>query len=305
METFLKPVEISAILRKQLIDFDIEAEVLEAGTVFSVGDGIARVYGLLGVMAGELVEFSGGIMGLALNLEEEDVGVAVLGDDTRIKEGDRVKRTRRIASVPVGESMRGRIVDALGNAIDGGAPIETKEFKPIEIKAPGIMQRQNVKEPLETGMKVIDALTPIGRGQRQLIIGDRKIGKTTMAIDTIINQAGKDVLCFYVAIGQKRSSVALLHEKLKRYGAMDYTTILAATASDPAPLQYLAPFAGCAMAEYYRDTGRHALIVYDDLTKHAQAYGSFPCCFGVRRDARRSRAIFSICTAACWSAPRE
>jgi F-type H+-transporting ATPase subunit alpha len=272
MESFLKPVEISAILRKQLIDFDIEAEVLEAGTVFSVGDGIARVYGLLGVMAGELVEFSSGVMGLALNLEEEDVGVAVLGDDTKVKEGDRAKRTRRIASVPVGEALCGRIVDALGNAIDGGAPIVSKEFRPIEIKAPGIMQRQNVKEPLETGMKVVDALTPIGRGQRQLIIGDRKIGKTTMAIDTIINQAGKNVMCFYVAIGQKRSSVALIHEKLRQHGAMEYTTIIAATASDQAPLQYLAPFTGCTMAEYYRDSGRHALIIYDDLTKHAQAY---------------------------------
>jgi F-type H+-transporting ATPase subunit alpha len=242
------------------------------GTVLSVGDGIARVHGLERVMAGELVEFSNEIMGMALNLEEHNVGVIIFGDVTTIKEGDLVKRTKRIASVPVGEKLVGRIVDALGLAIDDNVPIETHEFKPIEVKAPGIIDRKNVHEPLQTGIKVIDALTPIGRGQRELIIGDRKTGKTSLAIDTIINQRGEDVYCFYVAIGQKRSTVAQIHEVLKKNGAMEYTTIIAATASDPAPMQFLAPYAGMTMAEYYRDSGKHALIVFDDLTKQAQAY---------------------------------
>ena len=268
----LKPEEISAILRKQLMEFDAESEVHEVGTVLSVGDGIARVYGLTDVMAGEMVEFSGGLTGLALNLEEENVGIAVFGEDYLVREGDEVRRTRKIAMVPVGDALLGRTVDALGRAIDGGAPIETREMRPVEIRAPGILDRQNVREPLQTGIKVVDALTPIGRGQRELIIGDRKTGKTTLAIDTILNQKGRGVRCFYVAIGQKRSTVASIRETLLRHGGMEYTTIIAATASDPAPLQYLSPFSGCAMAEYYRDNGQHALVIYDDLTKHAQAY---------------------------------
>jgi len=272
MATELRPEEVSAILKQQLAGFKLTAEEYEIGTVLSVGDGIARVHGLTKVMAGELVEFSDGLRGIALNLEESNVGIAVMGDDTRVKEGDQVRRTRTIAGVPVGEILTGRIVDALGAAIDGGAPIESKRFRQIEVKAPGIIERRNVHQPLQTGIKVIDALTPIGRGQRELIIGDRKTGKTALAIDTIINQRGEDVMCFYVAIGQKRSTVARVYETLKKHGAMEYTTIVAATASDPAPMQFLAPYSGCAMAEYYRDTGRHALIVYDDLTKQAQAY---------------------------------
>ncbi len=268
----LKPEEISSILKRQLSDFELKVESYEIGTVLSVGDGIARVHGLSKVMSGELVEFANGLRGMALNLEEDNVGVAIFGEDFHIKEGDVVKRTNKIASVPVGEGLVGRIVDALGNAIDGNAPIVTKETRNIEIKAPGIIDRQNVKEPLQTGIKVIDALTPIGRGQRELIIGDRKTGKTTLAIDTIINQRGEDVFCIYVAIGQKRSTVAQVYEKLKKFGAMEYTTIVAATASDPAPMQFIAPYSGCTMGEYYRDSGRHALLIYDDLTKQAQSY---------------------------------
>lgn len=272
MTTNIRPEEISAILRKQLSDFDKKIEVYQIGTVLSAGDGIARVHGLADCMLGELVTFAGGITGMALNLEEDNVGVVIFGDVARIKEGDEVRRTNTIASVPVGESLVGRIVDALGVAIDENTPISAKESRQIEVKDPGVMERQNVHEPLQTGIKVIDALTPIGRGQRELIIGDRKTGKTTLAVDTIINQRGQDVYCFYVAIGQKRSTVAQIHETLKRHGAMEYTTIIAATASDPAPMQFLAPYAATAMAEYYRDSGRHALIVYDDLTKQAQAY---------------------------------
>ena len=268
----LKPEEVSSILKKQLSDFEMKAESYEIGTVLSVGDGIARVHGLAEVMAGELVEFSDGLMGMALNLEEDNVGVAIFGENTHVKEGDVVRRTEKIASVPVGDGLTGRIVDALGTAIDGNAPIATNEVRQIEIKAPGIIDRDNVKEPLQTGIKVIDALTPVGRGQRELIIGDRKTGKTTLAIDTIINQRSEDVHCIYVAIGQKRSTVAQVYETLKKFGAMEYTTIVAATASDPAPMQFIAPYTGCTMGEYYRDSGRHALIIYDDLTKQAQAY---------------------------------
>jgi F-type H+-transporting ATPase subunit alpha len=272
MTTDLKPAEIVSILKQQIAEFDFKGQIREVGTVLKVGDGVARVSGLSQVMAGELVEFGNGLVGMALNLEEDNVGVAVFGDDSVIVEGDQVTRTGKIASVPVGRSVTGRIIDALGRAIDGGSPIVPDELRRIEIKAPGIIDRDDVKEPLQTGYKVVDALIPIGRGQRELIIGDRKTGKTTLAVDTIINQKGGNVFCFYVAIGQKRSTVAQVHETLKRYGAMDYTTIVAATASDPAPMQFLAPYAGCAMAEYYRDTGRHALIIYDDLTKQAQAY---------------------------------
>lgn len=272
MTKALRPEEISAILKKQLEDFKTSVTVQETGRVISVGDGIARVFGLRGVMAGELVQFSEDVQGMALNLEEDNIGVAIFGEDKHVKEGEEVKRTNKVVSVPVGDELLGRIVDALGNAIDGNAPIRGKHFRPIETKAPGIIDRKNVHEPLETGIKVIDALTPIGRGQRQLIIGDRKTGKTTLCIDTIINQRGKNVHCFYVAVGQKRSTVAQVYETLKKYGAMEYTTIIAATASDPAPMQFIAPYSGTSMAEYYRDNGKHALVIYDDLTKQAQAY---------------------------------
>ena len=272
MSIDLRAEEITSILRQQLAEFDSKVEVSEIGTVLSVGDGIARVHGLAGVMAGELVEFPGGIAGLVLNLEEDNVGIAIFGEETHIREGSRVTRTGQIASVPVGESLVGRIVDALGRPIDSGPALQTTEQRKIDVKAPGIIDRADVREPLQTGIKVIDALTPIGRGQRELIIGDRKTGKTTLAVDTIINQQGENVQCFYVAIGQKRSTVVQVYETLRKFGAMEYTTIVAATASDPAPMQFLAPYSGCAMAEYYRDTGRHALIVYDDLTKQAQSY---------------------------------
>ena len=272
MPTNIRPDEITSILKQQLAGFTAKVEAYEVGTVLSVGDGIARVHGLANVMSGELVEFANGMKGIALNLEQDNVGVAIFGGDSDVKEGDEVRRTQKIASVPVGENMTGRIVDALGKAIDGGGAIETKESRFIESKAPGIIDRKNVHEPLQTGIKVIDALTPIGRGQRELIIGDRKTGKTSLAIDTIINQKGLGVYCFYVAIGQKRSTVVQVYETLKKFGAMEYTTIVAATASDPAPMQFIAPYSATAMAEYYRDSGRHALVIYDDLTKQAQAY---------------------------------
>ncbi len=273
MSVDIQPDEVASILRQQLEAFGTGPETYETGTVLSVGDGIARVHGLSGVMAGELVEFPRtGLRGMALNLEETNVGIALFGDDTGVVEGDSVRRTETIASVPVGDALRGRVVDALGVAIDGGAPIKTDETRVIELKAPGIIDRKDVHEPMQTGIKVIDALTPIGRGQRELIIGDRKTGKTSLAIDTIINQRGNGVQCFYVAIGQKRSTVVQVVETLKRHGAMEYTTVIAATASDPAAMQFLAPYAGTAMAEFHRDNGRHALIVYDDLTKQAQAY---------------------------------
>ncbi|MDZ8118637.1 F0F1 ATP synthase subunit alpha [Pontiella sp. NLcol2] len=268
----IKPDEVSAILKQQLRDFSGQAIDYEVGTVLSVGDGIARVHGLSSVMSGELVEFSNGMKGMALNLEEDNVGVAIFGSDSGIKEGDHVKRTEQIASVPAGDALTGRVVDALGVPIDGGPALHDIEYRQIEVKAPGIIDRQDVNEPMQTGIKVIDALTPVGRGQRELIIGDRKTGKTALAIDTIINQRGEDVHCFYVAIGQKRSTVVQVAETLRSHGAMEYTTIISATASDPAPMQFLAPFSGTAMAEVYRDSGKHALIIYDDLTKQAQAY---------------------------------
>ena len=268
----LKVDEISKILKEEFNNFKLKKQEYEMGRVLSVGDGIARVHGLNKVMAGELVEFSNGSRGIALNLESSCVGVAILGKTMGISEGDEVRRTKTIASVPCGPELLGRIVDALGNPIDGRGTADTKETRPVEFKAPGIMERKNVHEPLQTGIKVIDGLTPVGRGQRELIIGDRKTGKTTVAIDTIINQKGKDVKCFYVAIGQKRSTVVQIYETLKKHGAMDYTTIIAATASDAAPLQYLAPYSGTSMAEYFLYSGQHALIVYDDLTKQSQAY---------------------------------
>jgi F-type H+-transporting ATPase subunit alpha len=264
--------EISRIIKEQIENYDKAVEVQEVGTVISTGDGIARVYGLDKVAAGELLEFPHGIYGVALNLEEDNVGTALFGETHMIKEGDIVKRTGRIAEVPVGNALVGRVVNALGEAIDGRGPIDTKERRRIEIKAPGIVARQPVKEPLQTGLKAIDAMIPIGRGQRELIIGDRQTGKTAVALDTIINQKGGNVTCIYVAIGQKRSTVAQVVDKLREAGAMDYTIVVAATASEAAPLQYIAPYSGCTMGEHFRDNGGHALLIYDDLSKHAVAY---------------------------------
>ncbi len=272
MTSQLKPDEVSALLRRQIEAFDCETDVAEIGTVLSVGDGIARVDGLRNVMSNELLETPSGVAGLALNLEEEAVGVAVLDDVARVREGDVFRRTGRVMSVPAGPALTGRVVNALGHPIDGGEPVKTDIWQPVEGTAPSIIERQNVREPLQTGIIAIDALTPIGRGQRELIIGDRKTGKTTLVVDAILNQAGTGVRCFYVAIGQKNSTVVSLHKLLHDRGAMAYTTIIVAGASDPAPLQYLAPYAGCAMAEYWRDRGEHTLVIYDDLTKHAQAY---------------------------------
>ncbi|MBL7557824.1 MAG: F0F1 ATP synthase subunit alpha [Bdellovibrionaceae bacterium] len=264
--------EISRILKEQISQYSKKIDVSETGSVLSVGDGVARVYGLENVQAGELVEFSGGVSGMVLNLEDGFVGVVIFGEDRAIKEGDVVKRTKKIVEVPVGEALLGRVVNALGMPIDGKGPINTPHTRVVELKAPGIVYRKSVSEPLQTGIKSIDSMIPIGRGQRELIIGDRQTGKTAIAIDTIINQKGQNVQCFYVAIGQKQSTIALVVEKLRAAGALEYTTVIAAGASDAAPLQYLSPYAGTAMAEYFRDTGRHALIIYDDLTKQAQAY---------------------------------
>jgi F-type H+-transporting ATPase subunit alpha len=268
----IKPGEITDILKRAIKDYGRDIDVAETGTVLSVGDGIARVYGLDRVMSGELVEFPGGVSGMVLNLEEDNVGVALMGEGGHIREGDLVRRTERIVEVPVGEGLLGRVVDALGNPIDGKGPIESGESRRVELKAPGIVTRKSVHEPLMTGIKAIDAMTPIGRGQRELIIGDRQTGKTAIAIDTIINQKGADVFCIYVATGQKQSTVAQVVEKLQQYGAMEYTIVVAATASEPAPLQYLSPYSGCTMGEWFRDNGKHALIVYDDLSKQAVAY---------------------------------
>ena len=268
----MKIEEIGEILRNRIKGYETKVETSEVGTVISIGDGIARVYGLDQAMAGELVEFKSGIMGLVLNLEEDNVGIALFGEDTEVQEGDIVKRTGRVAEVPVGDNMKGRVVNALGQPIDGKGEIVTSDIRRIEVKAPGVVYRQSVSEPLQTGIKSIDAMIPIGRGQRELILGDRQIGKTAIAIDTIINQKGEDVYCIYVAIGQKQSTVAQVVDKLKEHGAMEYTTVVAATASNPAPFQFIAPYTGCALGEHFRDTGRHALVIYDDLTKHAWAY---------------------------------
>ncbi len=264
--------EISRIIEQKISGFEKEIDLQETGVIMTVGDGIARIYGLENAMAGELLELPHGITGMVQNLEEDNIGAVIFGEDYKIKEGDLAKRTGKIAQVPVGEALVGRVVDALGTPIDGKGPIDAKEFRPVEQMAPGVVVRQPVKEPLQTGIKEIDALIPIGRGQRELIIGDRGTGKTVVALDTIINQKGKDVFCIYVAIGQKRFSVARIVDLLTEYGAMEYTTVVAATASDSAPLQFLAPFAGTAMGEYFRDNGKHALIIYDDLSKHAVAY---------------------------------
>ena len=268
----IKADEISQIIRKQIEDYNQKVAVMETGTVLSVGDGIARVYGLDNAMAGELLEFPHGVMGTVLNLEEDNVGIALLGHDYLIKEGDTVKRTGKISQVPVGPAMVGRVVNALGIPVDGQGPIESDLFSMIEIKAPGIVKRKSVNQPLQTGLKAVDSMIPIGRGQRELVIGDRQTGKTALCIDTIINQKGGDVFCIYVAIGQKQSTVAQVVEKLRKEGAMEYTTVVTAGASESAPLQFMAAYAGCSMAEYYRDNGQHSLIVYDDLSKHAVAY---------------------------------
>jgi F-type H+-transporting ATPase subunit alpha len=264
--------EIARVLRQEIENYETAVNVSEVGSVISVGDGIARIHGLEKVMAGELIEFPHGVSGIAMNLEEDQVGAVLLGEYNAISEGDEVKRTGRIMSVPVGEGLIGRVVNALGEPIDGKGPIQAAGRIPIERLAPGVVDRSPVKEPLQTGIKAIDGMIPIGRGQRELIIGDRQTGKTAVALDTIINQKGGDVICIYVAIGQKRSTVANLVETLKKYGAMDYSIVVAATASDPAPMQYIAPYTGTAMGEYFRDKNQHALVIYDDLSKHAAAY---------------------------------
>jgi F-type H+-transporting ATPase subunit alpha len=268
----IKAEEISSIIKEKIKGFDQRVDVKEMGYVIQVGDNIAKVYGLEGAMAGELLEFPGGVFGQVLNLEEDNVGVVLLGGDTGIREGDPVKRTQRIAEVPVGEGLVGRVVDSIGKPLDGKGPIQSSETRLIEVRAPGVVDRQSVCEPLQTGIKAIDAMIPIGRGQRELIIGDRQTGKTAIAVDTILNQKGLDVHCIYVAIGQKRSTVARVVKTLEDHGAMAYSTVVSATASDPASLQFFAPYAGVAIGEYFRDNGKHALIIYDDLSKHATAY---------------------------------
>ncbi len=264
--------EITEIIKKHISDYESTVDVAEVGTVIQASDGIARIYGLEKAMAGELLDFPHDVTGMVLNLEEDNVGVVLFGDYEKVSEGDTVRRSGRIASVPVGDAMVGRVINALGEPIDGRGPIEGSEFNPVERIAPGIVARQPVKEPLQTGIKAIDAMTPIGRGQRELIIGDRQTGKTAVAIDAIINQKGAGVICVYVAVGQKQSTVARVVDELKEHGAMDYTLVVSASASEPAPMQYIAPYSGCAIGEYFRDKGQHALIIYDDLSKHAVAY---------------------------------
>ncbi len=268
----IKAEEISQIIKDQIKNFDKKVELSETGIVLSVGDGIARIYGLEKVQALELVEFQNGVLGLAMNLEEDNVGVAIMGEDTHIKEGDLVKRTGRIAQVPVGKAVLGRVLSAVGEPLDGKGPVKSEQTSRIEMVAPGVIARKSVHEPMYTGLKAIDAMTPVGRGQRELIIGDRQIGKTAVAIDAILSQKGRDVYCIYVATGQKRSTVAQVVSILEKHGAMEYTTVIAACASDPATLQYISPYAGCAMGEYFRDNGMHSLIIYDDLSKQAAAY---------------------------------
>ena len=268
----LKPEEISKLIKDQIRRYDEDLEIDETGTIITVGDGIALIYGLQNAMAGELLRFPGDIYGMVLNLEEEHVGAVLMGDDSNIREGDEVKRTGRIVEVPVGDGMLGRVVNALGQAIDGGEPIKSDKFRPVERVAPGVMTRKSVHQPIQTGLKIIDSMIPIGRGQRELIIGDRQTGKTAIAIDTIMNQKNNNVKCIYVAIGQKASTVAQIVEKLRSHGAMEYTTIVSSTASEPAPLQYIAPYAGCAIGEEWMENGDDVLIVYDDLSKHAVAY---------------------------------
>ena len=268
----MNAAEISQLIRERIKNYDTAIEVAEVGSVISLGDGIARLHGLERVMAGELVQFPGGIAGIAMNLEEDQVGAVILGDYSALKEGDQVRRTGRIISIPVGDEMLGRVVDSLGQPLDGKGPVETTQFNPVERIAPGVIDREPVTQPMQTGLKAIDSMIPIGRGQRELIIGDRQTGKTAIALDTILNQKGGDMVCIYVAIGQKRSTVAQVIKTLEQHGAMDYSIVVVASASDPAPMQFLAPFAGAAIGEFFRDSGRHALCIYDDLSKHAAAY---------------------------------
>ena len=295
--------EISQVIKSQIQNFDTATVVKETGTVLSTGDGIARLHGLEGVMAGELVEFSNRVQALVLNLQEDNVGVALLGDPNSIREGDTVKRTGNIASVPVGNAMLGRVVNTLGQPVDGKGPIETTETRRIEVKAPGILDRQPVQEPLQTGIKAIDSMIPIGRGQRELIIGDRQTGKTAIAVDAIINQKDTGVRCVYVAIGQKASTVAQVVEKLRLHGALEYTTIVVSTATEAAPLQFLAPYTGVTIAEYFRDRGEHALCIYDDLSKQAVAYRQMSLL--LRLVAKPTRVTFSTFTPGSWSAPQK
>ena len=268
----LRPEEITSILKQRIEEYDVETDLAEVGTVLQLGDGIARVYGLENCMAAETLDLEHGVTGIALNLEEDNVGVALFGDWEKISEGDPVKRSGHIMSVPVGDELVGRIVNPLGEPLDGGGPINAKETRPLEWKAPGVIDRQPVSEPLQTGIKAIDSMIPIGRGQRELVIGDRSTGKTAILVDTILNQKGQDMICVYVAIGQKASTVAQVHEKLKEEGAMDYTIIVQAGAAEAAPIKWMAPYAGCAMGEYFMFKGQHALVMYDDLSKHADAY---------------------------------
>ena len=295
----LKPEEISKLIKEQIKHYENKISQADTGTVIMIGDGIARASGLDKCMANELLRFSNGEYGMALNLEENSVAIVMLGSDEGIREGDVVERTGTVVSVPVGEKLIGRVVNALGQPIDGKGPVETSEYYPIERNAPGIIERKGVSVPLQTGIKAIDSMIPIGRGQRELIIGDRQTGKTVIALDTILNQKGKDVICIYVAIGQKCSTVAQLVDTLTAGGAMDYTIVVSATASEQSPLQYIAPYSGCAMAEYFMDQGKDVLIVYDDLSKHAVAYRALSLL--IRRDGRRTPATCSTCTAAFWN----
>ena len=301
----LRPEEISSVIKEQIKNYSTKFEVADIGTVIQVADGIARIHGLEKAMQGELLEFPNEIYGMVLNLEEDNVGAVLLGDHKNINEGDTVKTTGHVVEVPVGDAMLGRVVNALGQPIDGKGPIKTDKSRQIERVASGVIARKSVDTPLQTGIKAIDSMVPIGRGQRELIIGDRQTGKTAIAIDTIINQKGQGVKCIYVAIGQKASTIANLVKKLEEYGAMDYTTIVAATASELAPLQYIAPYSGCAIGEEWMENGEDVLVVYDDLTKHAAAYRTLSCCLSVRQDVRHSLEMYSICIPDCWSVQRD
>ena len=298
----IKADEITKLIREQIENYESKVAVDEVGTVISLGDGIARIYGLDKVMAGELIDFGHGVQGIAMNLEEDQVGSVLMGEYTEIKEGDQVRRTGRIMEVPVGKAMVGRVVNALGQPIDDKGPISTKDSIHIERIAPGVIDRQPVREPMATGIKAIDSMIPIGRGQRELIIGDRQTGKTAVALDTIINNKGNNLICIYCAVGQKRSSIANVVKTLTDYGAMDYTVVVAASASEPAPMQYIARYAACAIGEYFRDNGGHALVIYDDMLLRT---AKSRCCSVVRPAAKLIRATCSICTHVCWNAHRS
>lgn len=300
----LNPSEISELIKQRIGDFEVAAEARTEGTIVSLNDGIARIHGLADVMQGEMIEFDGDTYGLALNLERDSVGAVVLGSYTHLSEGGKARCTGRILEVPVGEQLLGRVVDSLGNPIDGKGPVETTLTSPVEKVAPGVIQRQSVDEPVQTGLKSIDAMVPIGRGQRELIIGDRQTGKTAVAIDAIINQKGTGIKCIYVAIGQKQSSIANVVRKLEEHGAMEHTIVVAASASESAALQYIAPYSGCSMGEYFRDRGEDALIIYDDLTKQAWLTVRFPCCYAAHLVVKLILAMYFICTRAFWSVLR-